>query len=783
MKFAAFCSWLLLAAHLSAAQSSSIKGSVLQADGKPIAGASIQLLNTTAAATSGQDGRFMLPQLFPGQYVIAVSAIGFAGRHKTITVTAGEAEVSFVLPAYYRQLEEVVVAAQKKEEPLQQAALSVTALGSRKAEDYRLWNAKELTAISPGLFSANPGDNRNVTSIRGIVSTSYEQAVATYVDGVNQFSLDTYIPDLFDIERIEVLRGPQGTLYGRNAMGGVINIITRKPGNTTAASAQLTVGNYGLQRYTAALKLPVVKDKLYFGAGALSDKLNGYFTNKYDNSHYDRRRSAGGNYYLRYLPAAQWEIAANVKHLHHRNRGAFPLVIGVQQAFDKPFELNQNAVTDMVDDLFNASVSVKYAGRNVSVTSQTAYQSNHRYYKDPIDADFSPLDAVSIINNYGRDWNRSAAITQEFIVRSSGARALSWSAGAYLFHQDNPVYQSTRFGEDAQLIGSPDKNYLLKNITKAAANGAAVYGELNYRITPALKITGGLRYDRERRRQDISGIYENDLGASFPFRTDTGAAVTFSSVSPRLGIAWQATEDRLIFLNYSRGYRAGGLTPLSSDPSQPALFPFDAEFSSGIEAGMKNSFAEQRVIVNIAAFYTIVRNAQVPTLVLPDAVTITRNTGRLASKGVEAEVQATLWKKLQAAYSFGYCDARYKELNLSQNGGEADLAGKRQLFTPGVTSMLAMQCSQELDKAGSTLLILRGEWKLLGAHYFDLANTIRQQAYSLFNARAGVRWKKIELAAWARNIANKKYIDYGYDFGAVHLGEPSTWGISLSVRK
>src|SRR4030095_11452262 len=124
-------------------------------------------------------------------------------------------------------------------------------------------NSRQITAIIPNLYSANPGDHRNVTSIRGITSTSYDPAVATYIDGVNQFNLDTYISQLYDIERIEVLRGPQGTLYGRNAMGGVINIITKKPTNQPNGFGSVSIGNYGRQRYNLGIRGPLIKDKLF----------------------------------------------------------------------------------------------------------------------------------------------------------------------------------------------------------------------------------------------------------------------------------------------------------------------------------------------------------------------------------------------------------------------------------------------------------------------------------------------------------------------------------------
>jgi iron complex outermembrane receptor protein len=166
---------------------------------------------------------------------------------------------------------------------------------------------------------------------------------------------------------------------------------------------------------------------------------------------------------------------------------------------------------------------------------------------------------------------------------------------------------------------------------------------------------------------------------------------------------------------------------------------------------------------------------------LPDAVTITRNQGRLTSKGVEAELSAALIKGLEINYSVGYTDAEYTELKVAQQGTEVNLKGKRQLFTPDVTSMLAVQYSHDLSSRNALRLVLRGEWRYLGTQYFDLSNTIRQAPYQLLNTRAGFMAKHWELLFWGRNLTAKKYISYAYDFGAVHLGDPQTFGGTLRV--
>jgi iron complex outermembrane receptor protein len=762
-----------------------ISGKILDEGARPIAGASVRLLNTAVSASANNTGEFQL-QTTEGTYTIQVSAVGFATVTRDVRTDEASGQLNITLQSTNRQLDEMVVSAQKREERLQRLPLSITAISSRQVQDFRLWDIREITGIVPGLYAADPGDKRNVTSIRGITTTSYNPAVATYVDGVNQFNLDTYISPLFDVERIEVLRGPQGTLYGRNAMGGVINIITRQPTNTTTGFAELNVGNYGQQRYSLGIKAPVVKDRLYIGAAGLYDGLNGFYTNEFNGSNYDKRHTAAGNYFLKYLAGNNWDVVLNVKHSNNRNNGPFPLVFGVQPAFEKPFRLNQNAITQMVDNTLNTSLSLNHNGRSFNVSSQTAYQTNYRYYTRPIDADFSPIDGVTLINNYGKDWNVVKVLTQEFRFTSpaSSASPLQWTAGAYFFHQNSPTKQTTRFGKDARFVGAPDTNFSLTNTTKDRSTGAAVYAQATYALAKKLDLIAGVRYDNESQTQSVLGDYQKDPNPApiFQFRPDTSASTSFSAFSPKVGLAYRFSDRHNLFGTYSRGFRAGGLTELSSNPSEPALFAFKPEYSNNLEAGVKNAFFDNKLLFNVTVFYTKVTDAQVPTLVLPDAVTITRNTGKLSSSGVETELNATPFKGLMVMHSLGYTRATFDELKVADNNNVVDLKGKRQIFTPDMTSMLALQYSLSLSQRHNLSFVARGEWRYLGTQYFDLANTIRQGSYNLLNTRAGFTTGKLSLFFWGRNLSDEKYISYAYSFGAVHLGDPKTYGFTLGAR-
>ncbi len=535
---------------LLAQEAAALRGKVAGASGQAIEGAFVRILNTNLGTVTDADGFFSLP-VKPGKYTVYVTAIGYTGRERTIDVTTGGADASTITLAEEAvALDDIVVTAQKEEEDLQRVPFSISALSSRKIGEYRIWNSKDIAGITPNLYSSNPGDNRNVTSVRGIATTSYDPAVATYIDGVNQFGLDTYIAPLFDVERIEVLRGPQGTLYGRNAMGGVINIITRRPTNVTNGFGEVSVGNYGQQRYSIGVRTPLVKNKLFLGVAGMYDRMDGFYTNTYNNTDFDKKHSFTGNYYLTWQIDPAWSVTANVKNHAHRNDGSFTLAGSPEEALEHPFEVNQNSTTTLVDNVFNSSLSINHSGAGINFTSLTTYQSNYRYYKTPIDGDFSPLDIVNIANNYGHDWNNVKVYTQEFKFSSpaSNTSPLKWTAGTYLYYQDNPVKQATQFGENGDLYGAAPNSAM---ITTSTGNnrGIAFYGQATYSVMEQLDITAGVRYDYERRKLNVAADYQEG-GMVFPAQAGYGRRCIVQRIfaQGRFYVSPQRTPPRIRYV-------------------------------------------------------------------------------------------------------------------------------------------------------------------------------------------------------------------------------------------
>ncbi len=677
------------------------------------------------------------------------------------------------------RLEAVTVTAQKQREDLQKVPFAVSSVDAELAERMNLWNVKELRAVIPNLYFANPGDNRNVIAVRGITTTSYEPAVATYVNGVNQFGLDTYFFLLNDIERIEVLRGPQGTLYGRNSMGGVINIITREP-SYNSGFAKVDVGNYGLIRTAFAYNIKAFDGKLGAGFLLANERRGGFYINEFDNERFDKQRNNTLSGYIDYNFGKGWRAKFDLRSYKGRNHGAFTLAPDPDSALENPFRVNQNATTRMVDETSNFSMAVTKTGGKLDFTSVTAYQQNYRYYEDPIDGDFSPADAVSIINNYGKDWNTNAVWTQELRLAGKGER-LDWQFGVFGFLTDAPTRQGIFFGEDAGLMGSPMTNFTNINTNKSTGSGIAVFGQGTYRLDERLSLTLGLRADYEEKKLIVS--QEFDFGEG-PFYTvpDTSGRVDFTAISPKLALGFTPAEDHNWYVSYSRGYRPGGLTQIGSDPSQPPLVTYDPEFSNNLELGTKNYFLNHRVRFNAAVFLSGISDVQVPALILPDALVITSNAGDVRSYGVESEFSALLSRNLVLDFNVGYTHATYTNLSLPGENGIQDFSGNRQLFTPEYTSFVSLEYTPDFFSYSSWKWLFRGELQSFGKQFFNLENTFSQDAFSLVNLKVGVTHRNMEITCWAQNIFDATYIDYAYNFGASHLGNPATYGGGLTVR-
>jgi len=749
--------------------------------GIKVEGIEVSLLNSNQLVVVNEKTGIVFNNLSKGYYELLITAEGYASVIWKGQLDRSQ-EVSILMESNSIKLDEVVVSSDKKQANILNTPGSISSINAKQIRDMRIWEISDLSGFAPNLFIANSGDNRNVTGIRRMVTTSYDQSVATYVDGVAQFNLDTYIPQLNEIESIDIIRGAQGTFYGRNAMGGVINITTKKPTNTTQVNAGVQIGNYGQKRINAAVNAPIIKNKLFLGMSALHDRKNGFYTNEFLNKKFDKQQQTMLNLQLKYFLTKGWSLQADLKQYIAKNDGAFPLVNDMKALFKNPYTLSQNLTSSMRDNSRNISVVAKHKGKKTDITLQHSRQRNYRFYEKSLDADFSPADIVGIFNNYGKDFNTVNVMTNELrfnSVKSSPEQAFEWSAGIYQFSQKSPTKQATVFGKDAGLFGIPDKNFSIISINKGENNGLAAYGHMSYTINEKVSVNGGMRIDNENRKLTIGSQYEKQPRPAIPTMADTTGKSSYGAFSPKLGIQFQPTAEQLMYLSFSRGFRSGGLTSISSDPSQVPLSAYNPEFSNMFEAGIKGKDKNNQFRYAIAFFYNKVMDIQTPLLVLPDAVTIIQNAGEMNAWGLEGEMEVKLAKGLSLQYSGGLTSAKYAVLGVVSNGAQVDLSGNKQVFTPSTTNYFATQYQTSI---AAHELMFRLEYNHTGKQFFDLANTIEQKAYGLVNFRSSIRTNHFDISVWGRNLMGKKYINYAYDFGAAHLGNPRMIGIGLGWR-
>ncbi|MEO0573704.1 MAG: carboxypeptidase-like regulatory domain-containing protein, partial [Bacteroidota bacterium] len=307
---------LILALLLSisaVAQQSTISGTITDAEGSPIEGANIFVLETTRGASSNEEGTFSIDRLEARTYFIQVSYLGYQTITKTVDASTGST-IEIVLSQASDQLNEVVVSANRRLQDIQKTPASVSAIGPKRVEQLQVKQFTELNSIAPNFRSYDDGANGSFTlfASRGISTIDNNPAIGLYVDDVPYFNTFAFPLSLADVEQIEVLRGPQGTLYGRNALAGVIKITTKKPQNVLTGYATVGIGNLNSNEYAIALSAPVVQDKLFFRVNMSIQERDGFVENQVTGENLQDREAVEANFRLRYY--ADDKLSINLQY-------------------------------------------------------------------------------------------------------------------------------------------------------------------------------------------------------------------------------------------------------------------------------------------------------------------------------------------------------------------------------------------------------------------------------------------------------------------------------------
>ena len=701
-----------------------------------------------------------------------------------------------------KQLEEVIVTANKREESIIKVNTSVTSLSSKKLEDTRTWGLSGLTALVPNYNYQELGVSfQQIQSIRGIQVFSENPAVSTYIDDVNNIDILANGFAFTDIERIEILRGPQGTLYGRNAMGGVVNIITKKPTNQTNGFAETSFGNLGLQRYSTGIKTPIIKDKLYFGLNGLYQTQDGFLKNNISGTSATdtnlNGKSVGGeknlygNMFLKWLVNNRFHLTLNLKGQQDKsnNSGFMVSQFSDTYAFANPDVINLSRIQSHERNILNTSLVAKYNADKFTITSISALQTISFGFKD--------LDFPGIYHSYydgkiGELLPPQKVWSQELRINSHSDNKFQYTAGVYAFTQKgyepttNTAYELS--DAEAAAFGLPSGTYLI-NRNRSNNSGLAGFGEMSYQLTNKLKATVGLRYDYEKREATFNGFGDAMLfnGVVTDINPNITADGNYSAISPKFSVNYSVNELSNIYATYTRGFRAGGIN--ASSLPVGVRQTFDPEYSNNYEIGYKSYLLNKKLSVGASAFLIQWKDLQFYNLVAP--FTYAReNVGNAQSAGIEIEVSALPVKGLQLDGSFGFNPTEYKGFDLKRvnfgTGVESTTAigGNKLSNAPTHTLFLGAQYEYSINQ--KLKAIVRGEIRNLGKQYTDIQNQIEQPSYTLLNSRIGLTYGKYSLCIWGQNLTNERYLAYGNpdsSFGRQsRMAQPRTFGLTLSAK-
>ena len=648
----------------------------------------------------------------------------------------------------------ITVTAEKQPDDLQDIPISITAFTEDELEDADITSIEQVAGLTPNFTVYTPGRNFLLYSVRGLSNFNFlsRDPVAFYIDDVPYDYTGFLDLDLADLERVEVLRGPQSTLYGRNAEGGVVNIVTRPPTNESEYSAVLGFGNYNNVDARVAINEPLIEDKLFLRASGSLDRRDGYLFNTVTEQGVDGESGGRGRLRLLWTPSEDWEVTLNASLDSYRD-GTPPI--------SRP-DLGQDpSETDINVDGFNnldtnaQSLRVAYEGSSFRFTSISARRFSDQEFLN--DSDGTQLDQLEQFVDID-----STVLSQELRLQSvDEAAPFAWLVGAYYEHRDFNV------NEEGFRIG-PSISVTQAEIDE---DTYAAFGQVSYRPIDPLTLTAGLRYEIfnstlvENRAESLLGV------AAFEDESNDG-----DQLIPRVAVEYQVTPDVMVYGSIARGYRAQGVNFRATQPGQ--LF-FNAETSWNYEVGLRLSWLDDRLTANLTFFHNPVEDYQVPSTDPATGLFGFVDNARVTINGIEAELRATPIDGLDLTAGLGYLDATYTDYEDPSLG---NFDGNTLPYSPDYTFNVAAQYRSPNGIFG------RLELLGFGTTFFNDDNSLKQEPYVLVNGRLGYEFDANQgVYLFANNIFDyRPFTTQAFFFGGALLpstyGAPATYGIQYRAR-
>jgi iron complex outermembrane recepter protein len=677
----------------------------------------------------------------------------------------------------YTTLPPITVVAQKVPEDPANLPVSVTAVSSDTLLATGLRSISEAGWYAPNaFFSEFTARKLSNPRIRGVGSSPSNPGITSYIDGVPQLNANSSSIELVDIAQIEFVRGPQSALFGRNALGGVINIISARPSLTKWSGSLIApYGNFNSGEVRGSLAGPLMKDTLGGGIAVGFSGRNGFTRNDVTGDDLDSRSAFFGRGQILWKPNERWETRALFSGERARD-GDYALTdLATLRA--RPFHAARDVEGFTHRDIIAPTVQVAYTGRKVDVSTTTGFL---KWKTDDLtDLDYSPLPLITR-QNAEEDFQfthetRIASAKASPIAVGSGV-TMRWQAGVFVFTQN---YDQDAVNNFSPFVLSPFLNFPVAQHSPVSAlddRGLGVYGQGTWTFSNKLDLTVGARADREHKEASLNTFFAPAIAPA----TVVDAQKDFSDVSPQFAAAYRVAPKVNLYGTIGRGFKAGGFNAASPARAEA----YNQEHSWNYEGGVKTSAFADRLAASVAAFHIAWSDLQVnvPNPQVPAQFFIANAAGATSS-GVEFEIHARPDRNLDLFGGTGFTHARFSSGSTS-NG--VNVSGNKLANAPAYTADFGVQYSRPLR--GGVGLVARAEAICYGDFEYDDANTAGQGAYTLTNFRAGLRGAHAFGELWIRNAFDTTYVPLAFPYPGLapsgfvgEPGAPRTFGVRAGV--
>ena len=657
------------------------------------------------------------------------------------------------------QLETLTVTAEKSASDIQDLKMSISAFSEDDLDSSGIIDIRDVAKFAPNVYMKDYS-----VVIRGLSQFygSRNPAVGVFQDGISMPIENT---DLFDIERIEVLKGPQGTLYGKNSEAGVINIITKEPGNKFTGKVYSEYSWYDTEYGNSygyigggTINCPVVKDKLFLRLAGKWRDYGGFVKNEYNNDEESGGdENLNGRISISWKPDKRWHISFLSDKSYNDYSGArFKYVNGAfyegrhKVSYNGPYDNGEKKIDGQ-------TMKVEYKGEKIDFISLTG----RRFSEDISSIDFDLTSVMDMNFDYNED---QEDCSQEFRISSTedNDTDFKWLTGFYIFDEDMGIYQKQYWSSETRTNDIENKGY-------------AFFGQGTYTLFDKLHLTAGLRYDYI----DSKGTQNFETAQGF---SRYGKDFDNFEILPKFVVSYDFSDKMMGYTSFTKGYLPGGYSVEWA--TNEGNFTYEAEYSENYEIGLKSEWFDKRLVSNLSLFYIKMNDKQVAEWDLKTGVTavnMIKNAADAHSKGMEFDLKARPVEGLDFIFGIGLTEAEIDDWTATEPDGSLyEYDGKKLPNVPSYTFNLGVEYR---NRSG---LFCRGDLLGTGEMYSDSKNSAKEGEYKIVNLRLGYESENFDIVLWCKNFFDEEYLKErfvsGMDSDQGLDGEPRMIGTSFTYR-